>query len=108
MTMVTKPAGTILHFDTSPVLAGTMHRYAVTYVSSPACANTKYLGGGLDRALPSAYSAANVAYTPNVGFVHGGRSGYVGNFSYLDGHVDAQTGNTMLTDTNDTSFRLLQ
>ena len=108
MSMVTKPSSTILDFDVAPILAGTMSRYSVTYVSSPACANTKYLGGGLDRALPSAYSAANVAYIPNVGFVHGGRNSYIGNFSYLDGHVDTQTGNAMLSNTNDTSFRLLQ
>ena len=108
MAMVTKPDSTILHFDTSPVLAGVMSRYAVTYVSSPACANTKYVGGGADRALPSAYSVANVVYTPNVGFVHGGRSSYIGNFSYIDGHVDAQSGATILNDATDNKFLLLK
>ena len=109
--MVRKPENTVLHFDATPFktantaagVAGENHRYACPYVYSPKCASVQYVSG--DRALPSSYSVGFDYYTPNIGFVHGNPSKFLGNFSYLDGHVGVLD-STILADMTDYVFLL--
>jgi prepilin-type N-terminal cleavage/methylation domain-containing protein/prepilin-type processing-associated H-X9-DG protein len=106
LSTITKPYNTILNFDCMPSEAGTIHRYSAPYVPSPAVAMGYYVAGSGARELWTSYGA-NFAESPNIGFVHGGATTFMGNFSFVDGHVQA-LGDAMLTDTNDSMWRLLQ
>ena len=112
MNLARKPDSTVLNFDASPfatssgstpAVAGDTHRYAVPYVISPAYAAAHPGGSGSNPALPSFYSSD--FYVPNIGFMHGSPNTYIGNFSYLDGHVGTLT-SAILTDTTDYVFIL--
>ena len=105
LNMIRKPESTVLNFDASPWM------FNCSYGSSPACGILSppascFKGGGLDPTVPTNYN--NVAFCPNIGFIHGtagNATRYLGNFSYVDGHVGTMTSD-ILTDTTDYVFTL--
>ena len=101
LNMIRKPDSTVLNFDVSPF------KFGCPYIATPAIANPYYTGGaGGDPTYILNYSSWT--YFPNIGFIHGSAgtaNRYLGNFSFVDGHVGTMTSD-ILTDTTDYVFLL--
>ena len=101
LNMIRKPEATVLNFDVSP------YKFGYPYTATPAIANPYYTGGaGGDPTYILNYSS--YTYFPNIGFIHGSAgtpNRYLGNFSFVDGHVGTMTSD-ILTDTTDYVFLL--
>ena len=105
LNVIHQPEATVLNFDASP------WRFLYPGVPSPACANNSgqyvpIVAG--DRTFAPNYSTPPYTYCPNIGFIHGtagNATRYIGDFSYVDGHVATLTSD-ILADFTDYVFLL--